>query len=113
MALARKPLPIAAVAREPQPKPKAKSKPAVAPAAAPKPKPKQKKPADSTGYAPTQSSSDVETQSRLVTKPESAAGALELDRAAGTKEDSDPPAWVLSGWSVGRALGLDIGARLG
>ena len=57
-------------------------------------KPKQDKPADSTGDAPTESSSDVETQSRLVTKPKSPAGALELDRAAGTKEDSGPPAWV-------------------
>jgi energy-coupling factor transport system substrate-specific component len=94
MALERKPLPIAAVARQPQPKRKQKSEPAAAPAASPKPK--REKPAGSTGYAPAETGSDVATQSRLVTRPKSPAAALELDRAAGDQDDPGPPAWVLA-----------------
>ena len=106
MALERKPLPIAAVARQPQPKHEQKSKPAAAPAASPKPKSKRDKPAESTGYAPTESSSDVETQSRLVTKPKTPGAALELDRAAGDQDDPGPPAWVFAVAVLGVLGGL-------
>jgi MYXO-CTERM domain-containing protein len=104
MALERKPLPIAAVARQAKPKRKQKSKPAVAPAAPTKPK--QDKPAESTGSAPAESGSDVETQSRLDDKPKSSTGALELDRAAGTKDDSGPSAWVFVAAALGVLGGL-------
>jgi hypothetical protein len=91
MALERKPLPIAAVARVKR-KPHHAPKAAVTPAAAPKPKPDKK--ADSTGYAPAEPTPDVETQSRLDTKPK--ASALELDRAnGGNEEGSGVPGWVL------------------
>ncbi len=87
MALERKPLPIAAVAREKRHKPK----PAVAPAAAPKAK--EQNPAQTADPSP-----DVETKARLVPgpKPPSEAAALKLDRT----NSSNQGGTGVPGWAV-------------
>jgi energy-coupling factor transport system substrate-specific component len=100
MALERKALPIAAVARQPKPKPKQESKPAVAPA----PAKQERKPKSQAALEP---SSAPETQTPTFPEPKpKPAGALELDRAAGTKDDSDPPAWLFVAAALGVLGGL-------
>jgi energy-coupling factor transport system substrate-specific component len=98
MALERKPLPIATVAREPKPKRKPKREAAAtAPAASDKPKPEPKEePADSTGYAPAESDADPSAERRERSVPKQAGDdALQVDRASGgAQDDSGPPAWV-------------------
>jgi energy-coupling factor transport system substrate-specific component len=91
MALDRKPLPIAAVARAPRAH---KAKPAVAPAAAPKAKQRQKLQASQTADP----SPDVVTKARLVPAPKARAdaAALTLDRTNDQPDDSGPPAWVFA-----------------
>jgi hypothetical protein len=86
MALARKPLPIAAVAR--QPKPKRKRKTAVTPAAPAAPKERKSKPRARAEAAPVPAL-------EIKAKPR-ADSALTVDRANGRNEGgSGPPGWVI------------------
>jgi energy-coupling factor transport system substrate-specific component len=86
MALARKPLPIAAVAR--QPKPKRKRKTAVTPAAPAAPKERKSKPRARAEAAPVPAL-------EIKAKPR-ADSALTVDRANGSNEGgSGPPGWVI------------------